>query len=48
MEITKINVLFCNFNKEHIKTLIYRHNIINKILDVSQYGKYFETKRDVV
>ena len=42
MEITIINVLSCNFNKEHIKTQI------NKILDVSQYGKYFETKRDAV
>ena len=48
MEIIVINVVICNFNKECIKSYIYVCNVINKSLDVSQYGKYFENKRDVV
>ena len=48
MIVIKINVAFCNFNKECINTWVYRHNMSNKILDVSQYGKFSETKRDVV
>ena len=45
MEVIIINVVIYNFNKECIKTQLY---VINKILDASQYGKYFENKRDVL